>query len=379
MNSKREEEVLLSDAAQMQRELEKDAGTTSIRLSVQLGIERGQRGDRQRFWNKSRSLGFAAAIIVAALLFIIPFLPRASQPAAPAPKVNWGALQVFKDNVLYEMDVPTFESAIRNNYIQLVNQTVESGGYSITLNAITADENKIMYLYTATTDDKQEIYSINSAKMKDSATNRYLNATSQVGGNVEVPEQQRNHVYYGRGVVELDRTQPFPQQLEAEFRIASVNPGKMDAPRTGTIMSEMHYSPVLKIGFTLDPKFMAYKTQIVQPNRSFTLSGHEVVISKVELSPLVIKATIALKNPSENSRQIRSAIFEEFFSKEILAEVHDKTISLSTISGGGSEEGYDYLFASNWLDHPESLIMAIKTGAKNNQTELKLDIYKRGK
>ncbi|MNC35551.1 hypothetical protein D3C75_840380 [compost metagenome] len=284
---------------------------------------------------------------------------------------------MFKENAIFGIDVPTLDSAIRSGYIQMVNQTAEAEGYTITLNAITADENKIMYLYTATTDDKQEIYSINSAKMKDRTTDSYLNTTDQVGGNVKIPEPERNHIFYGRGVVELDRTEPFPQQLEAEFRIASVNPGKLADRGTGTIMADMHYSPVLKVRFALDPKFQEYKTQIVKPNLPFTLNGHEVVLSQVEMSPLLIRARVALKNPGENVWQTREDILEHTLFQGIQSKAQGESVQLSPVSGGGTEDGYEYRFASNWLDDPESLVLKIKEREPADQPEIQLEIYKK--
>ncbi|WP_249898377.1 hypothetical protein [Paenibacillus sp. PK3_47] len=76
-----------------------------------------------------------------------------------------------------------------------------------------------------------------------------------------VDGQDNYHKRYGRGHVMLDRSQPFPAQLAAEFRIASVDPGKMEDPKTGTIIGDMHYSPNLEISFTLDGKFKEAATR----------------------------------------------------------------------------------------------------------------------
>ncbi|MBW4080905.1 DUF4179 domain-containing protein [Paenibacillus sp. S150] len=375
MTGSSEEQALLNDAVRLQEELDRDAVSTALRTAVQSGMERGERRIRKRFFSKSMGLGITAAAITAAVLFILPYLLPVPQPAGQPESADWGELEAFRDNAVFGMDVPTLDSAIRSGYIQLVNKTAESEGYAITLNAIAADENRIMFLYTATTDDKQEIYSINSAKLKNTATGSYLSTTGQAGGNVKIPEPEKHHIFYGRGVVEMDRTEAFPQQLEAEFRIASVDPGKMADPKTGTIMADMHYSPVLKIVFTLDPKFKEAQTTIVKPDLPFTLNGHDVVLSQVEISPLLIRARVALKNPEDNDWEIRNEIFGNTSFEGILSEVDGKPLQLSPVSGSGTEDGFEYAFASNWLDHPESLVLKIRDGMGSKQQEYNLEMY----
>ncbi|KWX86687.1 hypothetical protein AMQ83_17510 [Paenibacillus riograndensis] len=375
MISSSEEQALLADAVYMQGEPDKDVGSAALRSAIQAGMERGQQRMKNRVFSRGMGFSVIAAVVAAAVLFILPYLHSAPQPVSTRQSVDWGELEVFKENAISSLDQPTLDSAIQNGYIQMVNQKAEAEGYTVTLNAITADENKIIYLYTAATDDKQEIYSINSAKLKVSATDRYLNATGQVRGNVTVPEPEKNHVFYGRGVVELDRTEPLPQQLEAEVRIASVNPGKLADRRTGTIMADMHYSPVLKVRFALDPKFQEYKTRIVKPNLPFTLNGHEVVLSQVEMSPLLIRARVAMKNPAENGWETREDILENTLFQGITSKVQRESVQLSPVSGAGTEDGYEYSFASNWLNDPESLVLKIKERNSFNKADIQLEIY----
>ena len=71
--------------------------------------------------------------------------------------MDWGALNDFKQLAVHDIDRSTLESAIRNDYIQMVNQSAKSGPYEITINAVTADENKLILLYTGTSDSSQEI------------------------------------------------------------------------------------------------------------------------------------------------------------------------------------------------------------------------------
>lgn len=162
---------MLTDAARIHKEAGADAGGNEIRQAVQAGIERGRRKSWQGRLTKGSFLGLAAAAVAAIILFLIPVIHDAAPRAAgPAGEVNWGGLEMFKRLYSSDSEAPTLDTAIRHGYIQEINQSVASGDYRITLNAVTADENKIIFLYTAIVAEGQEIYSVNSARIKNPAT-----------------------------------------------------------------------------------------------------------------------------------------------------------------------------------------------------------------
>ncbi|OKP86135.1 hypothetical protein A3842_06990 [Paenibacillus sp. P3E] len=89
----------------------------------------------------------------------------------------------------------------------------------------------------------------------------------------------------------------------------------------------------------------------------------------------LIQASIALKKkPEENDRETRSDIFKAAFFQEIISKVQGKSIRLSLVSGGGTEDGYAYAFASNWLDDPGSLELKIKDRSANRLKEINLEV-----
>ena len=46
----------------------------------------------------------------------------------------------------------------------------------------------------------------------------------------------------------------------------------------------------MDITFNLDPKFSVPQTEVLELKQLLTIDGHEVMLSEVELSPLVISA-----------------------------------------------------------------------------------------
>lgn len=137
---------MLSDAVRMHEAAEADAGGNAVRMAVQAGMESGRRRSWQGRFTRGSFIGLAAAAVAAMILFFIPVIhDSASHPAAPPGVVNWGELEKFKRLYSFDMEAATLDSAIRHDYIQMINQSAASGDYKITLNAVTADENRIIF------------------------------------------------------------------------------------------------------------------------------------------------------------------------------------------------------------------------------------------
>ncbi|MEK3671789.1 DUF4179 domain-containing protein [Paenibacillus sp. FSL R10-2771] len=375
MNSSREEQAMLSDAVRIHEAAEADAGGNAVRMAVQAGMESGRRRSWQGRFTKGSFIGLAAAAVAAMILFFIPVIhDSASHTATPPGVVNWGELEKFKRLYSFDMEAATLDSAIRHDYIQMINQSAASGDYKITLNAVTADENRIIFLYTAEVAEGQEVYGTSSARMKDISTGQYLENGGGIGGNATASGLLNNRIYYGRRIINLDRNKPFPEQLEADFQIASVDTGKLGQPKTGTIVADMHYSPRLKVSFKLDPKFKEQQTVIVQPEEEFVLDGIEVTLEKVEISPLMIRTMIKIKNESDITWQNRQNIFEVVYGNEIQSITKYGTVHLGMTLGSGTYEGFERSFGSNLLDQPESLNLILKTGTGKNAKEINLPI-----
>ena len=366
---------MLSEAARMRGEIEPDNGGSAVRLAVQAGIERGRKRSWQGRFTTGSFIGLAAAALAAVILFFIPMLqdsaPRTSAPPEP---VNWGALEMFKRLYSFDLEAATLDSAIRNDYMQLINQTAASGDYQVTLNAVTADENRIIFLYTAKVAESQEVYGFSSARMKDMTTGQYLENGGGIGGGATASGPLNNRIYYGRSIINLDRNEPFPEQLEADFQIASVDPGMLGKPKTGTIVADMHYSPRMKISFRLDPRFKRQQTIIVQPEEDFMLDGIEVTLAKVEISPLLIRTEVHIKKPSDVTWQNRQKVFLAAGGGEVQSVTRWGTVKFGLTSGAGTEEGFERRFGSNLLDQPESVNLILKTDTGQEKKELNLQI-----
>jgi len=352
-----EEQAMYTEATLIRQEQKKQLQTADATYAIQRGLALGRNSRKSRAFSIKIASITLTMILAAGLLLFNPIMESITSQTVQTAKeqtLDWGALNDFKALALHDIDRSTLESAIRNDYIQMVNKSVRSGPYQIKINAVTADENKLILLYTATTDSSQEIYNVNSVRMTDVQTGRYLGNTSKIGSSAD------NQSWLGRATLELDRNNPLPSHIEADFQIASVDPGKMSDPKTGTVRSEMNYSERMRIEFDLDSKFSSMKTETYKPDEVIMLGGHQVQLSRVEISPLVTKATFVFDPGKVHDFQTRISISEMLNPYEIVSRTDDgRMFKSSSVSGSGTKDGIEYIFGSNMLDAPQSMVMRL--------------------
>ncbi|MGG3279198.1 DUF4179 domain-containing protein [Paenibacillus solani] len=352
-----EEQAMYTEAAMIRQQQKQQLQTIDATYAIQRGLAMGRNSRKSRAFSIKIASVTLTMIMAAGLLLFNPIRESITSQTVQTAKeqtLDWGALNDFKQLALHDIDGSTLESAIRNDYIQMVNKSAKSGPYQIKINAVTADENKLILLYTATTDSSQEIYNVNSVRMTDVQTGRYLGNTSKIGSSAD------NQIWHGRATLELDRNNPLPGHIEADFQIASVEPGKMSDPKTGTVRSEMNYSERMRIEFDLDSKFSSMKTETYKPDEVIMLGGHQVLLSRVEISPLMTKATFVFDPGKKNDFQTRISISELLNPYEIVSTTDDgRMFKSSSVSGSGTKDGIQYIFGSNMLDAPQSMVMRL--------------------
>ncbi|GIO61455.1 DUF4179 domain-containing protein [Paenibacillus cineris] len=346
MNTNPEEQALLADAAQLRRE-RMQIGDTEATEAIRRGFANRSASRKRRF------LPYAVAAVVLAVLGTGWW--QGGPIGIPAPHtakdMSWGALKRYRALSAKDVDHATLESAVRNDYIQYVNKSVSSGPYQITLDAVTADENKIMLLYTATAESGQDIYRVNSVKVTDSNSGKLLNSKFQIGNG-------DGRSWSGQSTVMLDGSQPFPSRIEVDFQVASVNPGKLGDPKTGTVAADFRYSDRMKIDVDLEPKFEKTPTFVMQPDRSISIDGHKVVLSKVEMSPLLTRATFVIDNDSELDFKTKQSIWDKLrYITIVSTNRNGRVMQLSPVAGNGTDEGFQQIFSSSMLDKPRSLVL----------------------
>lgn len=379
MTTNPEEKALLADAYQVKREKQQwnPADTT---VAIQRGLAKG----RTKRSGRTVHIKWITAVLVTALAagwFLLGPLGSYGQEQATytEPVTHWGVLEPFRDLLTSDMDRATITSTLNNGYVQLVDRTVTSGIYQFTVNAVMADENRITVLYTARTDASQEIYSIVNTKMTDARTGYVLDNGNIGGGHFS----NDKHTIYGRKTIERNRNKPLPEQVNLQFQLSSFVPDVVGSLEKGEKERKYKYSKKMNLSFALDPKFSIPKTEIINVNRTFTVGGYEVMLSEVEVSPLVTRVRLVYEPDQEIDYKTKLLISEVVQPIEIVTTSKGgKQTNLSTIFGSGTEDGMMYTFSSNLLDNPKSMVLKLrgKTGkvyddlqeAKNDELGIKI-------
>ncbi|ASA21163.1 DUF4179 domain-containing protein [Paenibacillus donghaensis] len=165
--SSREEVKMWEEAAQWPLEMQ-PADAAAQSRAIRAGIVRGQKKSRRRLLAGSAGGLIAAAVLAAGLLLFNPAEWFQPPVAAVEEKVEWGTLELFKDNLFYDSAVLPY--VLKHDYIQSIDQSAESKGFTINVNAVFADENVLTMLYTASTTTDYEIYNVSSSLLKDLST-----------------------------------------------------------------------------------------------------------------------------------------------------------------------------------------------------------------
>lgn len=134
-------QALLKDKVDMEKEMDQvteEALDGSIARGIELGKRRTVRRKRKRL-----SLGMCLAAV--SIMFMLTAFVRVSPAFAEMMKEIPG-LSGFVELIQGDK---TLMSAINNDFIQPVNESVEKNGYKLTVDGIIADDQRLVIIYTA--------------------------------------------------------------------------------------------------------------------------------------------------------------------------------------------------------------------------------------
>ncbi|WP_336780432.1 DUF4179 domain-containing protein [Paenibacillus illinoisensis] len=357
MRTSPEEQALLADAYQV--EVEKQHLNPA---DTAFAIQRGLAKARAKRTASSLPIKWITAVLItvitAACFLLGPYrgiIP--SQTTAVEPVQDWGVLEPFRALARKDNGENTIISAINNGYVQLVDRTVKSGIYQFTVNAVMADKNRLIVLYTAKTDDSQKIYSVVNTKMTNALTGKLLgNGSSIEGLNTSNDDQ----TIYGQSAIELTENQSFPEQVDINFQISSVIPDEVTDSNAVQKERKYQFSKKMNITFDLDSQFSKAKTETIKLDKPFMISGQAYLVSEVELSPLMTKVKINFEADERLDSKSHQTAMEMVRGVQMVSKTNDGQITLlSELSRRESEEGMTYTFSSNFLNEPQAMTLRI--------------------
>lgn len=232
-----------------------------------------------------------------------------------------------------------------------------------------ADENRVILLYSARTDTPSGVYSMANTKLTDASTGHVIDN----GSISSIHFSDQNNVLRGRTTFDRSRSTALPEKLNFEFQLSSVVPDRLDddkgegngiereKQRENSQERKYEFSKKMNVMVALDPKFSIPKTEIIPVNKTFKFGEYDVLISNVEISPLVTRVHFEYDPKQKLDYEKESFISDIVQPFEIvtISKKGEKT-TLSRNGGRGTGNGMTYSFASNFLDEPQSIILKVQ-------------------
>ncbi|MCP1132466.1 DUF4179 domain-containing protein [Paenibacillus polysaccharolyticus] len=369
MTTSPEEKALLADAYEVNKERrELDSANTSAAIQRGLAEARTSRSSKRRRGQWIAVL-CAVSLAVAGIMFASLGDLGQQRLTSSEPEVHWGGLEPFRGLLRTDQEGATLTSALNHNYVQRVDQTVTMGKYTFTLDALMADENRVILLYSARTDTPSGVYSMANTKLTDASTGHVIDN----GSISSIHFSDQNNVLRGRTTFDRSRSTALPEKLNFEFQLSSVVPDRLDddkgegngiereKQRENSQERKYEFSKKMNVMVALDPKFSIPKTEIIPVNKTFKFGEYDVLISNVEISPLVTRVHFEYDPKQKLNDEKESFISDIIQPIEIvtISKKRERTI-LSRNGGGGTDTAMTYSFASNFLDEPQSIILKVQ-------------------
>lgn len=369
MTASPEEKALLADAYEINKKRkELDSADTTAAIQRGLAEARASRSSKRRRGQWIAVL-CAVSLAVAGIMFASLGDLGQQRLTSSEPEVHWGGLEPFRGLLRTDQESATLTSALNHNYVQRVDQTVTMGKYTFTLDALMADENRVILLYSARTDTPSGVYSMANTKLTDASTGHVIDN----GSISSIHFSDQNNVLRGRTTFDRSRSTALPAKLNFEFQLSSVVPDRLDddkgegngiereKQRENSQERKYEFSKKMNVMVALDPKFSIPKTEIIPVNKTFKFGEYEVLISDVEISPLVTQVRVDYDPKQKFDYEKESFISDIVQPFEIvtISKKGEKT-TLSRNGGRGTGNGMTYSFASNFLDEPQSIILKVQ-------------------
>ncbi|SCX86041.1 protein of unknown function [Paenibacillus polysaccharolyticus] len=369
MTTSPEEKALLADAYEVNKERrELDSANTAAAIQRGLAEARTSRSSKRRRGQWIAVL-CAVSLAVAGIMFASLGDLGQQRLTSSEPEVHWGGLEPFRGLLRTDQESATLTSALNHNYVQRVDQTVTMGKYTFTLDALMADENRVILLYSARTDTPSGVYSMANTKLTDASTGHVIDN----GSISSIHFSDQNNVLRGRTTFDRSRSTALPEKLNFEFQLSSVVPDRLDddkgegngiereKQRENSQERKYEFSKKMNVMIALDPKFSIPKTETIPVNQTFKFGEYDVLISDVEISPLVTQVRVDYDPKQKLDYEKESFISDIVQPFEIvtISKKGEKT-TLSRNGGRGTGNGMVYTFNSNSLDEPRSIILKMQ-------------------
>ncbi|NIK72432.1 DUF4179 domain-containing protein [Paenibacillus sp. BK720] len=311
---------LLQDKAEVQRMLE-HTSEESFSAAVKIGVEKGRQQLKRR---KRRRLTLQMAVAAACVLVLLSACIRVSPAFAELmreiPGLN-GVVELIQGD-------STLTSAMNHEFIQPVNKSVSKNGYTLTVDGIMADQQRLVIFYSREGQDVNDDIKPIDYKITDSSGN-----------------ELKGLIGWGYSLI---------GKTESEIKDMTNIRDRMDITLSDGIKMPDAIRFSIKLGgawqdidIAINHKQFDQMREEIPVNQTFKVADQRFTVEKALITPL--QATVIIRR--EPDAKIRANSFMR------LALVDEKGRRWETKGGFGMlDDGTTTLtFQSNYFEKPEHL------------------------
>lgn len=317
--------AIVEDAAQVKlrnRLDEEPELSRKLDQTLAIGMKQGRRRSaRQR--GKRMSLQLSAAVF--AMLFVLTAFVRISPGFAAIVKDIPGFAGFVK---LVSYDV-SLQSAIDNEYIQVVGKSDERNGYTFTVNGVIADAQRVVLLYTAEGPGiNEEDTPILSYELKNENGG---NVVASIGSAHYFREKDnKDNVVQDYLDIMMGPGEPVPHEIQFKLELGG---------------------EWLEVQVPIDHSRFDEMTEVIDLNQTIEVGGQRIDIKKAVITPLQV--SITFKSVSGNEKRLN-----DFIDLEL---VDERGRSYRTNSGMGDlDTEIVRHFQSSYFQKPKTLTLKAK-------------------
>ncbi|GLX71319.1 DUF4179 domain-containing protein [Paenibacillus glycanilyticus] len=293
----------------------------SMASAIRFGVEYGRQHSRNR--KRSRvtiQMGVAAACVLVLLTACIRVSPAFAELMREVPGLN-GVVELIKGD-------QTLENAMSHDFLQPVNKSVSDNGYTLSVEGIMADQQRLVIFYTREGPDVNDNISPIDYKITDSNGNELKGLISW------------GHSFIGK--------------TESEIKDMTSVSDRMDITLSDGIVMPDVVTFSMKLGnewlamdIVVDHRRFEQLEEQITVNRTFEVGGQTFTLEKTLITPL--QATVTIRREPDDNIRVNSFIR--------LALLDEKGRRWETKGGYGMlDEGTTTLtFQSNYFEKPKHL------------------------
>ncbi|MDZ5474191.1 DUF4179 domain-containing protein [Bacillus sp. 31A1R] len=319
MNSK--EEKVLKD---MKNHLLNVNIPSDIEMYIKTGIQKGKQKKISKY-KSFKQLGLIAACLILTLLGSIRFSPTVAAYVGQLPLLDSLVKLVSNDKGL--------KLALDNNFIQPLGISDEKEGIRFTVDAMMADESRILLFYTLSNEGQVDL-AVENILLKDRNGKPWTNFSISYGNEEE-------------GIIDilLGEGQKTPPELNVEVSLAKNlnNQEDVEAP-----IEKLKSTWTVKVPISSED--IRDKKEVFSINKTVNVEGQKMHFQKMTIYPTRI--ALEIEYDPQNSKKI--------YSFDDLHLVDKKGNRFSTIINGQlatllSDNKIKLFFQSNYFTKPEEI------------------------